>query len=267
MRVSAFTVVTVGTTIEETVATLAELGYEGVEWRVHDEGHIRPTSLLADAERARKASQSYGLAVSGLSTYLANCQLGNAKQIEAVVEAATILGATQVRVYPSRYTGETPFGELLERTRHDLESAVQIASKRNVRLLTEIHFGYLTSSPSLAYMLVHGFDPDCVGVLFDPGNMIIEGMEQWKLGLELLGPYLSHVHLKNALWYRDERGWQRRWAGLEEGQVHWPDVLAALHAVGYDGWLSLEDLRPVPWRERLAEIAYVRQLIGRSRPG
>jgi sugar phosphate isomerase/epimerase len=80
-------------------------------------------------------------------------------------------------------------------------------------------------------------------VIHDAGNMVYEGFEEYRMGLELLGPYLAHVHLKNAAWQRPSDGgvWQANWAPLADGVVDWQKLFAALRAVGYTGWLGIED--------------------------
>jgi sugar phosphate isomerase/epimerase len=117
--------------------------------------------------------------------------------------------------------------------------------------------------------LVKDFDPKCIGVIYDPGNMIVEGRESWKMGLELLGDYLAHVHVKNLLWqygeedYRGnkcERGWHWAWADMDKGMVDWQEVIRTLKATGYKGYLSLEDFSPSPIEERLKTINYLRGL-------
>jgi len=49
---------------------------------------------------------------------------------------------------------------------------------------------------------VSDFDLRYIGIIYDLGNMVHEGYENYKLGLELLGDYLSYVHVKNAVWNR-----------------------------------------------------------------
>jgi sugar phosphate isomerase/epimerase len=77
--------------------------------------------------------------------------------------------------------------------------------------------------------------------------MIHEGMENWQWGVEVLGEYLAHVHVKNAKWevkYGEANGnlvWRASWATMRGGIVNWSDVLSALKKVGYDGYLSNED--------------------------
>jgi sugar phosphate isomerase/epimerase len=67
--------------------------------------------------------------------------------------------------------------------------------------------------------------------------MAQEGFEDYRIGAELLGPYLAHVHIKNSAFERPAGGgvWKPRWAPLEDGVVDFGLVFGALEHVGYDG--------------------------------
>jgi sugar phosphate isomerase/epimerase len=129
-----------------------------------------------------------------------------------------------------------------------------------------MHMGNITPSAGLAHRLVSHFDPAEIGVIFDPGNMVVEGMENFQMGLELLGPYLSHVHAKNAAWAKtgEENGvakWHSQMTPIKLGQADWTAVVAALKKVRYDGWLSFEDFSEVDTKTKLNNaLAYLKEL-------
>ena len=99
--------------------------------------------------------------------------------------------------------------------------------------------------------------------------MVYEGYEQYRLGLEVLGPYLAHVHIKNARWERTGTRadgsveWRATFAPLRKGIADLSALMRALRAVGYDGWLSFEDFSTErPTAERIVDnLAYVRHLL------
>lgn len=62
------------------------------------------------------------------------------------------------------------------------------------------------------------------------------------VGVEVLGDYLGHVHVKNASWQKDGN-WNWRWDELDSGMVDWEEVMGALFSVDYDGYLSNENLK------------------------
>ena len=90
--------------------------------------------------------------------------------------------------------------------------------------------------------------------------MAHEGFEDYRLGLELLGDYLSEVHLKNAAFEPREGVWQARWAPLRSGVVNFGALFTALKEVGFDGWFALEDFSgALPSREALTDnLEFVR---------
>lgn len=155
--------------------------------------------------------------------------------------------------------------ELFSRAKAFLAEVEPLARRYGVKALIEIHHGTICPSSSLAYRLVSHFNPELIGVIHDAGNMVHEGFEDYQLGLELLGPYLAHVHLKNVAYDRPTAGgvWQPRWASLEDGVVNFSRLFDALDGIGYDGWLVVEDFSGA--RESRAALkhncAFVQQLL------
>ena len=156
---------------------------------------------------------------------------------------------------------------MFARTRADLELATAEAGRLGVKVLIELHHRTIISSASAALRLIDGFDPNTIGVIHDLGNLLVEGHEDLRAGLQLLGGYLAHVHVKNAIWQRtDELGldgdvlWTTAWVPLREGIASVPEYFRALAEVGYDGWVTLEDFSTaLPLGERLTDdLAYLR---------
>ncbi|MCZ7545614.1 MAG: sugar phosphate isomerase/epimerase [Anaerolineae bacterium] len=280
MKLCVFTVMLPDLTPEEAAPALAEAGYHGVEWRVTTVPPARrsePPSFWGnnlctlsptedDARRARALAEAAGLAIPNLGTYI---DVGDLPAVETAMRFAQIAGAPQVRVGVSR-TGDGAFREGFAVTRAFLADVARLARQYGVRALVETHQGTIAASASAAFRLVEGFDPASVGVIYDPGNMVYEGFEAYAMGLELLGPYLAHVHIKNGAFDRPEGGgvWQARWAPLEDGVVDFDALFAALKAVGYDGWLGVEDFsRARPSRAALrANLAMLRGVMARASP-
>jgi len=68
--------------------------------------------------------------------------------------------------------------------------------------------------------------------------------------IELLGSRIKRVHIKD---FQDEFGWEGRYAfcDLLQGQVPFPETMAALRAIGYDKTIVAE---MIPWRPDLLEV-------------
>jgi sugar phosphate isomerase/epimerase len=281
MRFSVFTASTPDWTPAEAATTLAAQGWDGIEWRITDQGESSDgtpgfwagnrstwafTGLADSLGDIARITDEAGLAYSGLGGYQ---PASDGDAVLTMLRAAAELGASRVRVtMPKTRTGE-PYPDLFDRTRADLERIADQAAELGVQALVELHHGTITSSASAALRLLDGLDPAHVGVIHDLGNLLIEGQEDHLAAFELLGPYLAHVHVKNARWVPtdDTRPdgstvWRNEWASLRDGQASVADYLADLRTVGYDGWVTVEDFSTdLPLETRTADnLAFLRSL-------
>lgn len=272
MRFSVFSLLLPEFTFEEQVGMLRDLGYDGIELRVCDIGPehagkpysnwgnhkdpIGPSNIAANVPRLKKEAAAAGIEICALGAYV---NLRDPSEFAGIADAAVELGAKMVRINSPGWDGRTRYDDLLDLATAGLEAVETEARKRSVRAILEIHHGTIASSASAARRLFEGFDPECVGAVFDPGNMIHEGHETWAKGIDILGPYLAHVHVKNAVWMLKEKPaggpfvWEPRNARLREGHADWHSIMRSLAAAGYDGWYSIEDFADVPTREKLAD--------------
>jgi len=275
MKFSVFTVMLPDLTPEEAVQELKATGYEGVEWRVtriSEEHRREPYSFwgnnlctlaptMADAHRARSLAEAVGLATPNLGFYIT---VGDLAATEEAMRFAQVAGALQVRVGAGSLDGGS-YAERFAAACTYLAEVEALARRYDVRALVEIHHGSICPSASLAHRLVSHYDPQAIGVIYDPGNMVYEGFEDYRIGVELLGAYLAHVHVKNGAFTRPEGGgvWTPTAAPLEDGVVDFPRLFAALRAGGYDGWVSVEDFSAArPSHETLRhDIAFLQNAV------
>lgn len=280
MQFAVFTVMMPEYEPEEAVSLLREVGYQGVEWRVTHRA-VTPGSppsywqnnrctidigtVDAQAADLARLTRDAGLAVPALGTYM---PMTERDAIERAMRAARELGCPRIRVSPPRYDRSIGYSRLFAEALAGYIDVERLARSYGVQVCLEIHMGNICSSPSLAHRLVSHFDPRYIGVILDPGNMVYEGYEDWRMGMELLGPYLAHVHLKNSQWQcvgakpTGEANWQPSAAAIDQGIVDVRQFIADLRAVGYDGWCSFEDFSDSgSTRDKLARnLAYVKAL-------
>ena len=172
-----------------------------------------------------------------------------------------------------KYDPSKPYAQQFEDTRAYLRHVEPMLKKYGVKMLIETHHGMIISSASSAMRVLDGFDPNYFGVIFDPGNMVYEGYEDYNKSFDMLGAYLAHVHIKNAALVpagEDEFGatkYTQSWMPLKKGSANLKALIQALVKVGYDGVLSVEDFsNEKPTREKLEEnIAYLKQLIAAAK--
>lgn len=284
MRFAVFSVSMPDYSPEQAVATLCELGYDGVEWRVTDQSPSADgapgfwagnrctwplASFVEDAPRIREITERAGLAMPAVGTYV-GC--GDREAVERAMRGVALLGEPCLRVNVPRYDGTESFVRLRERALAEYAEVAVLARRHGVRALVEIHHGSLLPSASAAAAFLDRFDPRDVGAIHDAGNMVHEGFEQYRLGLETLGPYLARVHAKNAGWFDAGRRadgnieWRARWTPLGDGVVDFATLFRALRQVGYDGWVSVEDFSTEqPLGDRLREnLAFLRRALAEA---
>jgi len=280
MKFSVFTVMMPEYEPEGAVSLLKEMGYEGVEWRVTrraldpalppsywQNNRCTVDVAIVDSQAAGLARMTAeaGLAIPALGTYMAAT---DHDAIGRAMRAARDMGCPRIRVSPPRYDRATGYPRLFAEALAAYVDVERLARQYGVQACLEIHLGNICSSPSLAHRLVSLFDPRYIGVILDPGNMVYEGYEDWRMGMELLGPYLAHVHLKNSQWNlvgarpTGEAEWQPSAASIDQGIINIRQFMEDLRAVGYDDWCSFEDFSASgTTREKLERnLAYVRGL-------
>ena len=277
-KYAVFTVMCPECALEQTAELAASLRFDGLEWRVtkaspepiteisYWRGN-RSTVDVDDIEhslpKAKQIADRYGLAMPVLGTYT---RCSDHALVERVMRAAAEVGTHKMRVGAPGYDGTRSYPELYDEAVKDFGVIAKLSQKYGVQACLEMHMDIITPSAGLAHRIVSHFDPKHIGVIFDPGNMVVEGYEQYQMALELLGPYLSHVHAKNTAWVQtgEKDGvakWEWRMVATKQGQTDWRKVLTTLKKVGYDGWLSFEDFSEGDTRAKLQEaLSYLKGL-------
>jgi sugar phosphate isomerase/epimerase len=285
MKLSVFTASAPVWSPEEAATQLAAQGWDGVEWRIVDQAETATPGFWAGnratwpftgidglVEQIASTTKAAGLDYSGIGGYQV---LGNRDAVLTMLRVTADLGARRVRVVMPSTAGPRPYPEVFAEARAEIAWVAEQAAGLGVQALVELHQGTITPSASAALRLVDGCDPNTVGVIHDLGNLVVEGQEDHSSAFQLLGPYLAHVHVKNALWATTgstrpdgSTVWESRWAPLRSGQASVAGYLAKLAGHGYDGWITVEDFSTeTPLAERTADnLQYLRSLLAGLAP-
>ena len=166
---------------------------------------------------------------------------------EHAAEVAESLHASNVRVCGASLAGQS-YQAAFEATLRTCEAFSRAASKRGLRTLLHQRWGTVTASASQMYRVLERFDPREVGCIYDPGSMTIEGYEEYRIGLEILGRYVADVHVANTRHFPSAHGtvWQWEWSPLSDGLMDLQRLARALRRANYRGWITLADRCPGP---------------------
>lgn len=256
MKLGVFTVSSPEYYPLELMDKLAEIGYDGIEWRVaEDNGNkdepsfwqgnragMTAEELIQDSDVLIEKAEKLNLSMPSLGAYI-DCF--NLEKVEKHFQAANAIGSKNIRINPARYSLDESYASLLDKTRKHYAEVATLAAKYNVRACIETHMGIIAPSMFKTMAILEGLNPENVGIMWDPANQIVEGLERFDMAMDIAGNYLAEVHAKNMCYEKVETDgqikWQAKAAPLDEGQVDWKALINILKEKNYDGWIFLED--------------------------
>ena len=268
--------------LDETFDRLAAYGIEAVELRVRDNppgdpapsfwgrhvADVSPANVLDKVPAIRSAAARTGVRVCTLAPRLWPDKPEVVDAVLAGAHAIDPAAPPMVRLSPPGYDRTRPYREQFAAVRRGIEELLPRTQELGIKLLYEIHVGTVAMSAGRAYALLDGLDPDAVGAIFDVPNMSRVALEDTRQSLDLLGPYLAYCHIggsrpiAGAVDEHGQRQWSWEFCAMEEGVANIPRVVADLHAVSYNGYLTIEDFSARDTDLKLrAGTAYLRRLL------
>ena len=283
MKLSVTSVMLPSWDLDQTFDKLAEHGYDGIELRCRynpDDPNVDPSpwgrhltdvspdNVVERAPQIREASQRSGITVAALAP---NFTYEDTETVEKIFKGALAIDPNHpplIRVGAPRHDRTLPYQPQFLSARAGFANLVETAREYGVKIIYEIHVGTIAVSCSRTLELLKDLDPAHIGAIFDVPNMIKVGIEDTRMGLELLGPYLAHCHIGNARpepTERDKTGkmrWKWDFCDLREGIADIPQIIQDLKDLGYANYISLEQFGPEDDDKKIGEQgAYLRQLI------
>ena len=94
-------------------------------------------------------------------------------------------------------------------------------------------------TPTTLLRTIEDINMDNVGVNFDPANLILYGKASPDYALDILGPYVKSVHIKDGRYPKRTRELGEE-TPIGEGEANIPKLIAKLLALGFPGPLTIE---------------------------
>ena len=159
------------------------------------------------------------------------------QQVEVAVrhcKLAAVLGASLIRIFPDKIqTGATR-----AKTRDNIAACLGEVARRSpdgVRVCLETHGDFARGQA--AAEIIRLADHPNVALIWDVANSVAAG-DSIEESAHEVGPYLAHVHLRDARPIKDHEHWLPVLAG--RGAVSFTAAVNALRGLGYDGYVSFE---------------------------
>ncbi|MGI6610777.1 MAG: sugar phosphate isomerase/epimerase family protein [Limnochordia bacterium] len=240
----------------EAMRHAAEIGLEGVQTRAS--GEFAPDNMdVAARKKLMDFVKELGIEISAVAAWGGGVDLGQReKHEENIAEAFKILELVtdlEVGIWQS-HIGIIPSDAADPRWSAFIDALGRIAARgEELGACLAIETG--PEPPAVLKRVIETVGSDTIRVNYDPGNLILwpailaqrggyaydreAAMREYMPteGAALLGPYIPHVHAKDALVHEDGT---RQEVPLGQGWVDWPRFLGHLEAAGFDGYLAIE---------------------------
>ena len=182
----------------------ATMGFDGVDLTVRPGGHVLPERVTDDLPRAVEA-----LKKAGLSPKLMTTAVGNAADPvdSRLLKMASQLGFQQYRMTWYEYNPQHAIpADIL-----DFQQKVQALGALNKSLnligCYQNHAGLLAgSSVWEIWEMLKTADPAHIGTQYDIRHAMVEGMQSWPNGLQLLLPSIKSITVKDFQWAQKKNG-------------------------------------------------------------
>ena len=236
--------------LEKGLGLIKQSGFDGVELWLGAQSWFQVNTPDAEVRALRRKVEEAGLAVSDVPNTLdweenisardPHVRERAMRHVERQIEAAQILGTDSILVVAGLVTAEIPYNEVYGRTVESLQALGEKAAKARVKIGCEnccAEQRFLIT-PREFQQFLNDVNSPWVGIHLDVGNIHETGFaEQW---IEIHGPRITRVHLKDVMKHRGRCGDQSVYTNLFLGDNNWPAIRAALDKVRYDGWLIAE---------------------------
>lgn len=244
------TIFPAGMTFESGLQILKRAGYNGIELWLGGREWFQMRTTDAQLRELRQKIEDAGLHVSNISNTLdweQNVSSRDPSKREAAfrhiqrqIEAAQIFDTDAILIVAGLVTSAEPYNEVYRRTVESLKRLAPDAAAAKVKIGVEnccAEQKFLLS-PREFNMFLNDVDSPWVGIHLDVGNIHDDGFaEQW---IEILGPRITRVHLKDVFKHRGRCGRQSVYTNIFLGDNNWRAIRDAFTKVGYDGWVIAE---------------------------
>lgn len=234
----------------EAIRTVSAVGYTGIEIMA-DVPHAYPLHLTSgDIREIRSALKDADLEISNINAFMHHAdgdtyhpswierdRALRAKRVDYTlrcIDLAEKLGARTISTEPGGPLDGMSPEEGLDLFRQGLDAVAERAREKGIRILIEPEPGLLIERSDQFLALFQGLDPMVFGLNFDIGHFFCVGENPSDLVRRMTG-VAHHFHLEDIAVTREHHHLM-----LGEGAIDLTDVLNAIEASGYTGFVTVE---------------------------
>jgi sugar phosphate isomerase/epimerase len=221
-------------------ASVAELGFDGLDITVRKGGHVEPAQVSQNLPALAAMLSGHGLEVPMVTTDIVDAETPFA---EDILKTMARLGIRNYRFGGFKWEARQPYDAQLERMKPRLAKLAALNAKYQACAMYHTHSGAGLVGASIwdLYILMKDLDPKAMGVNYDVGHATIEGgLGGWIDSFKITGAHLRGIAVKDFLWEQDAKGnWREEWKPIGEGMVRFPQFFAMVAEAGFAGPLQI----------------------------
>ena len=228
-------------------------GFDGVEpWGKPD--HMPGAYDAREIRRIARAIRERGLEVSQYGSYINPVSAGFEREMAEGLDTAMDLGTETIRVWAGSCGSDDATDADWETAISGFRRFADRAADRGVRLVLEMHVGYLCDTARGSLRLIEGVDRPNFLLNFQP--MRTDDAPRVTAAARQVAPHVATVHAQNYT----APGRNAR-SLISRGYVDYRAVVRELSAAGFDGYLEVEFVREDdPDGALMADAAFLRAL-------
>ena len=227
----------------ETVQNAGKAGYEALEVLITDEGDLTMSTSEADCQKLAAIAADEGIELASVCAsvreqpkdLITNDDAIRAASIETVkrcLATTRAMGVDTMLLTIGALNDDLYYNEAYANALKSLQLIAPVAEDLGVNVAVEYVWNKFLLSPMEFARFCDEVASPRVGLFFDTGNMVVFGYPQhW---VRICGKHLMKVHFKDF----KRQGYE--WTPLLKGDVRFPEVMAELRKIGYDGALLSE---------------------------
>jgi len=225
--------------VETIVERAQTMGYDGIEWRGGESGHVNPTWSSAQRAALRQRMRDanlFSLAVTAYTAFVsddANELAANLADLKRHLDLAADLDASFVRVFLGELTTGQTRAQVYPRIIEALQTALPHAHQVNVGIAIEHHDDFVRTADIAP--ILHQITDARLGAVWDIANAYSAG-EAPEQGAGNLQNRISYVQLKDGVGVHEN--W--RLTNLGAGHVPLSRAIELLQRQEYRGAYSIE---------------------------
>ena len=180
-------------------ASMATLGFSGIEATVRAGGRVLPKNVEYDLPRLHEALSKRGLEITIMATDINSAEQSDT---ELVLRTAAKLGIRRYRMAWYKYDLSRPILPQLDAIAARLPALVDLTRQLGMTAVYQNHSGAdIVGAPVWdIHRLINHFDPQTIGVGFDIHHAMVEGGLSWPIQFKLIQSHLAVVYVKDFVW-------------------------------------------------------------------